>query len=365
MGSALTRRRLGRLACIGLSGGWLVAAVAFAAEMGSVLDPAVDLPVVAVADVVVAGGSTGGVAAAVAAAGAGARVFLATPFPYLGEDVAGTLRLWTEAGEPLTSPLAARLFAPQAEGVSGYERRLPFTYQADRPASGRHTDTDPPGRLADGRWGSASSESVQYDGDVMLTLDLGRPVEVEAVYALIYHERDFQVASVAAAVSRDGAEWETCGETVNPHAPQPTSTEAALPVSVPVARSASRLRLTVQRAAESVRVLLGEVVVIGTAPGPGDLPGSCVVRPLQVKRVLDDALLAAGVPFQFGAYLAEVLRDASGGVRGVVLANRSGRQVVRANALVDATDQAWVARLAGAPFRPFQPTLKPARVSHR
>ena len=50
-------------------------------------------PVLADVDVVVVGGSSAGVAAAVAARQAGARVYLVAPRPYLGEDVAGKLRI--------------------------------------------------------------------------------------------------------------------------------------------------------------------------------------------------------------------------------------------------------------------------------
>ncbi len=55
-----------------------------------------ELPVVYNVDVVVVGGSTAGVAAAVKAAQNGAKVFLASREPYLGEDVCGTYRYWRE-----------------------------------------------------------------------------------------------------------------------------------------------------------------------------------------------------------------------------------------------------------------------------
>lgn len=55
-----------------------------------------NIPVAYDVDVVVVGGSTAGVAAAVEASRAGARVFLIALEPYLGEDVSGTFRLWTK-----------------------------------------------------------------------------------------------------------------------------------------------------------------------------------------------------------------------------------------------------------------------------
>ena len=76
----------------------------------AVIESARGLPVAYDVDVVVVGGSTGAVAAAVAAAENGAKVFLAAPRHYLGEDLCGTLRLWREPGEEVSAPLAARLY---------------------------------------------------------------------------------------------------------------------------------------------------------------------------------------------------------------------------------------------------------------
>ncbi len=79
------------------------------------------------------------------------------------------------------------------------------------------------------------------------------------------------------------------------------------------------------------------------------------VTPMQVKRTLDQALLQAGVPFLYGSFPAEILRDANGKPAGVVIANRSGRQAVVAKVIIDATERAAVARMAGAKFNPYPP----------
>ena len=65
------------------------------------------IPLVKETDVLVVGGSSGAVSAALAAKAAGADVYLVAPRPYLGEDIAGTLRLGLEDGEP-TRPLSRR-----------------------------------------------------------------------------------------------------------------------------------------------------------------------------------------------------------------------------------------------------------------
>jgi len=72
-----------------------------------------------------------------------------------------------------------------------------------------------------------------------------------------------------------------------------------------------------------------------------------------VKQVLDKTLLDAGVSYLTGSYVTEVLRGADGAPAGVVMANRSGRQAVRAKVLIDATDRAALARQAGAEATPF------------
>ena len=86
------------------------------------------------------------VEAAVAAAEQGAKVFLAAPRPYLGDDMTATLRLWLEEGEEPTTPLARAIFSDPVELRVGPDPNgLPFTYTADRQSGAIHRDTDPPG----------------------------------------------------------------------------------------------------------------------------------------------------------------------------------------------------------------------------
>jgi len=82
-------------------------------------------------------------------------------------------------------------------------------------------------------------------------------------------------------------------------------------------------------------------------------PRSGPVKPMHVKHELDKALEGAGARFLFGSYVTDVLRDAGGEPAGVVIANRSGRQAIEAKTIVDATDRAWIARMAGARFSEY------------
>jgi flavin-dependent dehydrogenase len=179
------------------------------------------IPVVCEADIVVVGGSTGAVSAAIAAKEAGAKVFLLAPRPYLGEDMCESRRLWLEEGEEPASPLARKLFAPDPP-------------KAEKPSKQRQT-----------------------------------------------------------AVK-----------------------SAEKPTTVP----AGFVRL---------------------------------VRPMHVKRTLDEALLAAKVEFLFRCFASDALRDKEGKLCGIVMANRSGRQAILAKVIIDATPRAVVARMAGAEFSPY------------
>lgn len=69
-------------------------------------------------DVVVAGGTVAAVAAAVSAAEAGARVCLLAPRPYVGEDVAGELRLEVAEGDDWSHPWMAQLWGSEGAVVT-------------------------------------------------------------------------------------------------------------------------------------------------------------------------------------------------------------------------------------------------------
>lgn len=69
------------------------------------------IPVMAEADIVVAGGGSRAIAAAVAAAKRGSRVFLIGYMPYPGEDICGSHLYEREAGEKPQTALARKIFS--------------------------------------------------------------------------------------------------------------------------------------------------------------------------------------------------------------------------------------------------------------
>ena len=319
------------------------------------LESARDIPVAYDVDVVVVGGASGGVAAAVAAAEQGARVFLAAPRPYLGEDLCATCRLWLEPGEEPGSELAKRMFQPPLPPFIAFAG-VPFTYESDCPSADAHRDTSPPRMLADQKADAAAKDSVQYDGDVTITLDLGREMPVSRLHVIAFHRaRDFETPSVTVSFSNDRQSWTPVGRADSTVGSASLAKDAPVHIPVDVSGKARYVQLAFRKTPDSHRILLGEIIV-ESETAKTVLPGRDVripPMPMQVKRTLDEALINAGVSFLYGCYATDLLRDALGKPAGIVMANRSGRQAVRARVVVDATPRAMVARLAGAEFRDY------------
>ncbi|MGN0853305.1 MAG: FAD-dependent oxidoreductase [Kiritimatiellia bacterium] len=316
---------------------------------------AAELPIVHETDVVVVGGSSGAVAAALAAREAGAKVFLLAPRPYLGEDMAGTLRVVRDPRDETDAPLYRALFDASHEEPTG----LPFTYATDRPPAAVHAD---PRRtlLNDGRAADAVRGSVQFDGDVTVSVDLGKVCRIAGVcldsFVRVHPRADgtlkglpaqgYLTRSMAVSTSADGTTWRAA-EGV------PDVAEAGTDVRrlfLPVRTSCRYVKVFCAKAETYPRQLLGEIRVLAECDGRALASRT---TPFLVKRTLDRQLLAAKVPYLTGALVCDVMTDAAGRFAGVVMANRSGRQVVRAKVLVDATPRATAARLAGGEAEPF------------
>ncbi|MBW7990751.1 MAG: FAD-dependent oxidoreductase [Planctomycetes bacterium] len=319
-----------------------------------------DIPVAYDVDVVVVGGSSGGVAAAVEAAQNGAKVFLAAQRPYLGADLCATYRLWLEPGEVPTLPLPKKVFAEPSVSLLA-RNRINYSYETDKTSASVHKDTPSPSLLTDGKWHSASSQSVQYDGDVTIITDLGDEHQLEKVHIMAYQRRnptgdDFEVESVTVSISNDKQQWKQLAVIKNQRLaealPQPWG---PIELSASINARARYVKFMVKKSPDVNRVLLGEIVIEEkrSLTQPTEKAARIPPTPMQVKRTLDEALLKAKVRFLYGCYATDVLFDDDGKVAGIVMANRSGRQAVRAKIVIDATSRSSVARMAGATFKPY------------
>ena len=338
--------------CLPLSGICLAAPV--------VNQSAREIPIAYEVDVAVIGGGTGAVSAAVAAAEEGASVFLATPRPYLGEDVTATLRLWLEEGETPAAPLAKAIYEEDTKATTALEiphpNRLKYTYRADKPADRLHKETDPPSRLCDGCWHNVVKDSVQFNDDVNLVFDLGEPKEIQSFRLMCYRRATgkdaYRVGIVEVFTSDDGKTWtKRCGTTANSNQIA-THLDGA---SGDVGATARYVKLALKKHPAAARMLLGEVELIGpgTEKPQQDDTARPMPRPMHVKSVLDKALLDAGVEFLYGSYVTDVILDKDNRPCGFVMTNRAGRQAVLAKTIIDATPRARFARAAGADFRAF------------
>ena len=316
---------------------------------------AAELPIVHETDVVVVGGSSGAVAAARAVKECGAKVFLLAPRPYLGEDMAGTLHVVRDVQDETDTPLYQALFDP----VHAERKGLPFTYTTDRSPSAVHADPKH-NLLNDGQSADSVRGSVQFDEDVTVTLDLGCVCAIAGVRLdsfIRVHPRDalkqkglagrgYLTESMSVSTSRDGQNW-SAFQTVSDYQEAGTDVRQFL---ARISTSCRYVKVSCVKGATYTRQLLGEIRVFAENDAT-EL--SARTTPFLVKRTLDQQMLAAQVPYLTGALVCDVVKDAAGRFAGVVMANRSGRQIVRAKVLVDATPRATAARLAGGATAPF------------
>jgi ribulose 1,5-bisphosphate synthetase/thiazole synthase len=304
------------------------------------------LPLVQDVDVVVVGGSSGAVAAACKAAAAGAKVFVVAPRPYLGEDMAGKLRLLAEADDDTRCALKKDMFkAPAARPPS-----LPFTYKASSTPDKKHADKRND-VLNDGRFLDSAGDSVQFNGDVEIALDLGAIMEVgEFVASVFERDGDFATGEIQVQGSADGKSWTPLG--ASSERVSGANHECAV-LTVPLKGKVRHLKVQARVAKGSARQLLGEFYVYPAKDPAAGASVSDRTTPLKVKKALDVALLNANIPFLTGAHATEPLFDAAGKLSGVVIANRSGRQAIQAKVVIDATERGLLARAAGGQATPF------------
>jgi flavin-dependent dehydrogenase len=306
------------------------------------------LPLVQDVDVVVVGGSSGAIAAACKAAEAGAKVFVVAPRPYLGEDMAGKLRLRAEENDDSRCDLKKRIFVMAAARPPS----APFTYRASRKPDAKHADRENE-VLADGQCLESSSQSVQFNEDVEFTLDLGAVIELGQFVASVFEregEGGFVTGELQVQGSADGKAWAPLGSSKER---AKGANDECVELTVPLQAKVRYLKVLAKLGQGSKRQLLGEFYVYPAKGFETVAKVSDRTSPLRVKKALDEALLNANIPFLTGAHATEPLVDAAGKLAGVVIADRSGRQVIKAKVVIDATERGLLARAAGGQATPF------------
>lgn len=81
--------------------------------------------------------------------------------------------------------------------------------------------------------------------------------------------------------------------------------------------------------------------------------GLSFLGPWKYKMRIEELLREAKVEYQYNTRPIAALRDGSGNIAGVVVANKAGVQAIRARVVVDATATGTVARMVGAKAMPW------------
>lgn len=71
----------------------------------------------------------------------------------------------------------------------------------------------------------------------------------------------------------------------------------------------------------------------------------------KIKAVFEQELLKNGIDFLYSSYPTHLLKNEHGDIAGIVIANRSGFQAIRAKIIIDATTHAQVTTLTDIPFK--------------
>lgn len=330
------------------------------AEKKNVLFPARDVPIIAEVDTLVIGGTTGGVAAACAVRENGGEVFLVAPFPYLGEDMSATLRLWLEPGENLSDPLARAIYEDtgrENDFASFGKKSHPFTYRVLEKINPSHQELKTgPGRLCDGQWSDPVNHSLQIDGPATILVKMNKPQNVAEIDLVSYvRTDDFALGSVEWFTSRDGKTWESLGTTELQDGDFPKDFPASCALKLKKPISTQHLKIVAKPRPGLKRILLAELFVVPpegeqneTDAGKSETeePAFAPPRPLHVKKTLDDALLNANVKFLYSSFVTEILREKqSDRICGVLICNRQGEQAILCKTIVDASLESDLARM--------------------
>jgi hypothetical protein len=317
------------------------------------------LPIAYNVDVLILGGSTGAVAAAQESSAAGAETMLLTQYPYLGEDLTATLRLWHNENEnkeenpdPLfetimNDPIYAATNESEIELLLRHPKKLSFSYEVLQEIIANHPETPAKNRLTDGKAASPRNDSLQVNSNMTVVLDLGSKQDVGIVsFIPFYRKGHFAVEKIDYFMSNDKTEWTSIGTVKRDTKKLPVSDSPEL-FSLSLQRSILMRYVKIEATTEksSRSILAGEIVVLANRT---DLTSAIPItkkesfktteppRPLHIKQTLDEVLLKSNVKFLYGTYITELLTDAKGDIRGAVITSRSGRQAITAKSVIDA-----------------------------
>lgn len=135
-------------------------------------------------------------------------------------------------------------------------------YETSIPSVGSHIDTCPPGRLLDGLYKSAVSDSLQYDGDPEITFVFPQMHTVNEIEVCCFNAKGYFIDYVNLEISVDGVTWQTAGSVSGQTLPiQQSIRDTAVPVRFSVGKDILKFKIKIARQAGSSRVLISEVFI--------------------------------------------------------------------------------------------------------
>lgn len=341
------------------------------------VEGAKDIPVTAEVDVLVVGGASAGVAAALEAKRAGASVYLAGGAPYLGEDVAGTLELgFGEKSTPDSDEILRRL-RTDSTPLADYG----YHYGSGQKAiGGWQYRNDHGSKFQTRSMPQNPGDSALLKGDITVECSFAGPSRIREVRVVVIENIDrardaFRSVDHRQAIRpgegtgpltggvrltildgedkgrvlelrREANEVLLPGGAVRPGEPVPHDTKGMrgskyVAFSLGLDSRFTSSRVECLAADGAVCQLLSRIhfVLAEAAESEGE------PSPLKVKKTFDSLLMERGVGFITGAPATDVVVDERGEVAGAVFANRSGRQAVIAKSVVDATRHGMFTRL--------------------
>ena len=306
----------------------------------SVVETPREIPLLCDVDVLVVGGTVGAVAAASAAAEAGATVYLAGGFPYLGEDMAATLELGLDGAESPSSELT-RKFWHLRSGLA------PYSYKAKMDKSGPWTyKNDFEFKLAESSEPRTARDTMRHTTDTSVECALARASDVSHIDAIVFDVKDGRTSGVVAEILDGKLKGLKCElkpvRDLAVDGDYKAGKAKARVFSAEIGDVFQRVRLDFAKDPAAECQYISRIHFRLADPGAFMEPPT----PMKVKRDLDEVLLNHKIPFITSSPLSDLLVDENGLPAGGVVANRSGRQAVRAKAVIDATLNGAVTRLA-------------------
>ena len=168
--------------------------------------------------------------------------------------------------------------------------------------------------LTDGKFSEVGPDSVQYNGDVTLIADLGKPMQLAGVRLMAFNRADdFVIERVAVSVSSDKQSWQSLGNAPNT-LPRLQTRDVPVLHALDQTVTARYVRVEVAKGEKVERLLVAELAILAPkrSADAKAVGNRRVVTPMAVKNALDDALLNSKVDFLYGSYVTEVLRDPDG-----------------------------------------------------